>query len=98
METQESAKMPIDQYLNVMGTTHRVEYTQKVDEIYKVIQQRRRNSMSKSKVVGIAASLFVLISINVILLVQNNKAQHPKAAQQIVRVLHLETNNDIYHE
>ena len=97
-KTHKLQNMSIDSYLNVMETTQRVEYTKTVEDFHAILQLKRLNSFSKKQIVGMAASFFLLISMNVILMVQKDKAKHPKAAQQLVRVLHLETNNDIYHE
>lgn len=91
-------QMSIDQALALLENVRKVEYSKDVNEIYNFIHKRKQNLISLPKVIGIAAAMLGLLGVNMLFVSKHTDSIRTNSAHQIVKGMHLETNNDIYHE
>ncbi len=91
-------QMSIDQALALLENVRKVEYSKDVNDIYTFIHKRKQNLISLPKVMGVAAAMLGLLGVNLLFVSKHVDSIKTKSTQQIVKGMHLETNNDIYHE
>lgn len=91
-------QMSIDQALALLENVRKVEYSKDVNYIYTFIHRRKQNLISLPKVMGLAAAMFGLLGVNLLIVSKHADSIRTKSTQHIVKGMHLETNNDIYHE